>query len=95
MYIPEFSYLFIFILLYIFSSQVQTNFEFNGSTQFLITIPDADNINHIVVFLTGATLFPDGMAGLGKFFIFANLSLPTRTKKASLCYCGVMLVDEP
>lgn len=46
--------------------QVQTNFEMVGEKQFLITIPDADNINHVVVFLTGAVAFPEGFSGLGK-----------------------------
>lgn len=31
------------------------------------TIPDADNINHIVVFLTGIMPFPEGTAGQGNF----------------------------
>jgi hypothetical protein len=44
--------------------QVQT-FEQVGETQFLTTIHDADNINHIVVFLTGTIPFPQGMGGLG------------------------------
>lgn len=46
--------------------QVQTNYDRVGENQFLITIPEADNINHIVVFLTGNIAFPDGYAGLGK-----------------------------
>lgn len=29
-------------------------------------MPDADNINHIVVFLTGTVPFPNGMGGAGK-----------------------------
>jgi hypothetical protein len=33
--------------------QVQTDFQQVGETQFLINIPDADNINHVVIFLTG------------------------------------------
>uniref|UniRef100_A0A023F2X1 Uncharacterized protein n=1 Tax=Triatoma infestans TaxID=30076 RepID=A0A023F2X1_TRIIF len=46
---------------------VQTNYDRVGEKQFLITIPDADNINHIVVFLTGNVAFPDGYAGLVYF----------------------------
>ncbi|KYM75425.1 Protein OPI10 like protein, partial [Atta colombica] len=42
---------------------VQTDFQQVGENQFLITIPDADNINHIVVFLTGTIPFSDGMGG--------------------------------
>ncbi|XP_019865549.1 protein OPI10 homolog [Aethina tumida] len=42
---------------------VQTDFQPISETQSVITIPDADNINHIVVFLTGAMPFPEGTAG--------------------------------
>lgn len=45
--------------------QVQTDFQQLSETQFLTTILDADNINHIVVFLTGVAPFPDGTAGQG------------------------------
>lgn len=53
-------------MIVIFIFQVQTDFQQVGENQFLITIPDADNINHIVVFLTGTVSFPDGMGGAGK-----------------------------
>lgn len=43
--------------------QVQTDFQQLTETQFITTILDADNINHIVVFLTGAVGFPEGTAG--------------------------------
>ncbi|KAJ8951467.1 hypothetical protein NQ318_000161 [Aromia moschata] len=42
---------------------VQTEFQQISPTQFVTTINDADNINHIVVFLTGAVPFPEGTAG--------------------------------
>lgn len=43
--------------------QVQTQFEQISETKFLTTIPEADNVNHIVVFLTGVMPFPEGTAG--------------------------------
>ncbi|XP_026479102.1 protein OPI10 homolog [Ctenocephalides felis] len=41
---------------------VQTNFQQVGESQFLINIEDADNINHLVVFLTGTIPLPDSYA---------------------------------
>lgn len=46
--------------------KVQTDFQQISPTQFMITVPEADNINHLVVFLTGAVPFPDGFGGSGK-----------------------------
>lgn len=46
---------------------VQTDFQQIGTKQFLVTIPDADNVNYICVFMTGTIPFPDGMAGLVYF----------------------------
>lgn len=45
--------------------QVQTNFTQVDPTHFVINIPEADSINHLVVFLTGAIPFPDGFGGSG------------------------------
>ncbi|XP_064634049.1 protein Hikeshi-like [Lineus longissimus] len=42
---------------------VQTEFIQTSETQFLFNIPDADSINHIVVFMTGQVPFPDTMGG--------------------------------
>lgn len=42
---------------------VQTDFQQISEAQFLINIAEADNVNHVVVFLTGTTPFPEGMAG--------------------------------
>lgn len=44
--------------------QVQTDFTPLSETQFLVTIPEADTINHAVVFLTGLAPLPPGMAGM-------------------------------
>ncbi|XP_022836944.1 protein OPI10 homolog [Spodoptera litura] len=43
---------------------VQTNFAPLSETQFLITITEADNINHAVVFLTGVAPLPAGTVGM-------------------------------
>ena len=32
-------------------------------TNCIAEIPDADSVNHVVIFLTGAIPFPDGMGG--------------------------------
>uniref|UniRef100_A0A2L2YD89 Uncharacterized protein n=2 Tax=Parasteatoda tepidariorum TaxID=114398 RepID=A0A2L2YD89_PARTP len=42
---------------------VQTDFQAIDSTKFVTNIVDADNVNHIVVFLTGVQPFPDGLGG--------------------------------
>lgn len=52
---------------YFADSQVRTDFAQIDETHFTLTICDADNLNHIAVFLTGITPFPDGTAGLGKY----------------------------
>lgn len=42
---------------------VQTDAQQVSEKQILFNIPDADNINHVVVFMTGQTPFPDGIGG--------------------------------
>lgn len=42
---------------------VQTDFIQIGETNFVCNIPDADNVNHVVVFMTGQLPFPEGMGG--------------------------------
>uniref|UniRef100_U5EY44 Protein opi10 log n=1 Tax=Corethrella appendiculata TaxID=1370023 RepID=U5EY44_9DIPT len=56
---------------------VQTNFQQISDTHFLINIPDADGAgcNHIVVFLTGTTPFPEGLAG-GVYFSWPDPNAP-------------------
>lgn len=46
---------------------IQTDFQQIGTKQFLVTIPDADNVNYVSVFMTGTIPFPEGMAGLVYF----------------------------
>lgn len=42
---------------------VQTDYKQVTANQFLFNIVDADSINHVVVFLTGQTPFPEGFGG--------------------------------
>jgi hypothetical protein len=37
-----------------------------SETQFLTQLNDIENINHIVVYMTGEVPFPEGFAGAGK-----------------------------
>ncbi|XP_055703712.1 protein OPI10 homolog [Phlebotomus papatasi] len=53
----------------------QTDFQQVGQSQFLFNIADADNLNHIVVFLTGTVALPDGMAG-AVYFSWPDPSAP-------------------
>lgn len=50
--------------LWCFLLQVQTDFAPLSETQFLITISEADTINHLVVFLTGLAPLPVGTVGM-------------------------------
>lgn len=54
---------------------VQTNFQIVGEKQFLVNIAKAENVNHIVVFLTGSMPFPDGCGGL-VYFSFPDPQSP-------------------
>ncbi|KAK8738916.1 hypothetical protein OTU49_003737 [Cherax quadricarinatus] len=67
---------------------VQTNFEQVGETQFLTVIPQADNINHIVIFLTG-TPFPNGLGGSVYF------SWPEPTKPPTWHLLGNITNEKP
>ena len=54
----------------------------------MFNIQEADNINHIVVFMTGQTPFPDGLGGAGTVN-FLNIRTPKKfiviTLKFELC----------
>lgn len=39
-------------------------------TKFMITIPSAESVNYICVFLTGVLPLPEGTVGSGKYFMF-------------------------
>lgn len=51
----------------------QVDFQTVDSNKYLITIPDADSINFLVVFMTGSVAFPPGEIGL---FLLFSLILP-------------------
>ena len=53
-----------------FVFQVQTDFSVVDMNKFLITIQNADDINHVVVFMTGSQPFPEGMGGSGEPTVF-------------------------
>ena len=55
------------VIKYCVPQQVQTNFQMVTDNQFVTTVEDADNINHLVIFLTGTQPFPDGFGGSGIF----------------------------
>nr|XP_022345795.1 polyadenylate-binding protein 4-like isoform X2 [Crassostrea virginica] len=44
---------------------VQTDVTQVSENQFLFNIPDADDINHLVIFMTGQSPFPDGLGAAG------------------------------
>ncbi|KAF4522915.1 hypothetical protein B566_EDAN012073 [Ephemera danica] len=46
-----------------------------SETQFVFTIPDADSINHVVVFMTGTAPFPEGL-GAQVYFSWPEPNAP-------------------
>ncbi|XP_015122223.1 protein OPI10 homolog isoform X2 [Diachasma alloeum] len=57
-----------------------------NQNQFLITVPDADNVNHVVVFLTGSIPFPEGTGGAGLWW-GTLLVTPVKYIKTGCCRC--------
>nr|CAG4652153.1 EOG090X0D82 [Triops cancriformis] len=68
---------------------VQTDFQLVGNAQFLINIPEADRINHLVVFLTGSQPLPEGM-GAAVYF-----SWPDPTSPPTFQYLGFINNAKP
>ena len=54
----------------VFCVKVQTDFTAVDINKSLITIQNADDINHVVVFMTGTQPFPEGMGGSGERTVF-------------------------
>lgn len=69
---------------------VQTDFQQVDVNKFLITIPNVDTINHIVVFMTGTVpLQPD--MGASIHFSWPNVNQPVTVWK----YLGMLNNDKP
>lgn len=68
---------------------VQTDFQQVDSNKFLITIPNADSINHVVVFLTGLQPLPIDMGAAVHF------SWPDSNAPPTWRYLGLVCNDKP
>ncbi|CAN8004187.1 unnamed protein product [Ixodes hexagonus] len=68
---------------------VQTDFQVIDQTKFLVNIPDPSSINHIVVFLTGAQPFPEGLGGSVYF------SWPSPDAVGNWQYLGFISNEKP
>uniref|UniRef100_A0A131XXZ5 Uncharacterized protein n=1 Tax=Ixodes ricinus TaxID=34613 RepID=A0A131XXZ5_IXORI len=68
---------------------VQTDFQTVDQTKFLMNIPDPASINHIVVFLTGAQPFPEGLGGSVYF------SWPSPDAVGNWQYLGFISNEKP
>ncbi|CAG2107275.1 unnamed protein product, partial [Medioppia subpectinata] len=68
---------------------VVTDFVSVDVNKCLITIQNADDINHVVVFMTGTQPFPEGMAG-SVYFSFPDPSSPP-----TWIYLGFISNDKP
>lgn len=68
---------------------MDTNFQQVESNKFLITIANAESLNHVVVFLTGITPIPPGTAGCIFF------SLPDPNAPPNWNYLGYLSNEKP
>lgn len=69
--------------------QVDTGFQQVENNKFLITIPHAESINHVVVFLTGLVQLPPGTASCIFF------SLPDPNAPPTWHYLGYLTNEKP
>lgn len=68
---------------------VDTSFQQVDANKFLVTIPNADTINHVVVFLTGLIQLPADVASCIYF------SLPDPSAPPTWHYLGFLTNDKP
>lgn len=68
---------------------MDTGFQQVDSNKFLITIPNADAINHVVVFMTGQVQLPPGTASCIYF------SLPDPNAPPTWNYLGFLTSEKP
>lgn len=68
---------------------MDTNFQQVESNKFLITIPNAESINHVVVFMTGIVQLPPGTASCIFF------SLPDPNAPPTWQYLGYLTNEKP
>lgn len=68
---------------------MQTEFQPITDTQFMVNIPEADNINHIVIFLTGVVPLPPGLSAAVYF------SWPDPNAPPSWQYLGFISNTKP
>lgn len=74
---------------FILCDKAQTDFMQVGDRQFCVNIPDADNINHVVVFLTGTMPLPENMSAAGskyKTILFGKKSIGSTSNFCLSCF---------
>lgn len=68
---------------------MNTNFQEAGANQFCLTLEQVENINHVVVFLTGQVPFSDGFGGA------IYLGIPSTTGDIAFHLLGFIANDKP
>uniref|UniRef100_A0A914S5Y2 Hikeshi-like domain-containing protein n=1 Tax=Parascaris equorum TaxID=6256 RepID=A0A914S5Y2_PAREQ len=62
---------------------LQADFVQAGETEFVTEVSDASSINHVVVFLTGVTPFPDGTGGSGWLYVVHRVYLSLKQLRST------------